>query len=705
MIFGRLFSKAKKTKASATAVEGFAELVTAHDTFAPPPARSRDMTALFNSSPRLRSIAGKVSRAVAKQPWHFEKGEGRSAKRITEHDALAFLRRGNAKLRGRKSIAATVAYLDINGEAFWVVGRDASGRPSQYAVIPPYWVQDVPDDLDGGVFRIAVHGARPYDIPARDVVMFREPDLLDPYVRGSSFALAASLEIDTDKAAATFLNSFFKNSARPDYILTGTKEAPIGRADKPRFETYIDERHRGAAKHGRPLVFTSEVKIHELGKGLRENEMTALRDQLGGVIMQLWGVPPEIFGKLESSNRATIDSADYLFAKHTLVPRLDDLQEVLEAFFEREWSTESRGLRLVYETPVAEDVAHALEVAKAFSGDMTRNEKRALAKLPPVDGGDEMPDAANATQESGGNTTQEAARGPANSGKKAVDDPAPHALCGGAMKCELTSPAPPETKAAPAVFKALSPEDIVYVSAAHADPMVAAQATAIMEEVFRSLLTTYGEELLAELEASANFAVNGEVALWLQERGSRLIGQINDTTAKELRASLVEGVAANEAVEELAARVNDVFAAASKTRAAMIGRTEATAVTGFGSLVAAKQGGFGEKEWMSSEDQVVRDSHEKLDGTRVATELPFTTADGLAAMHPGGFGVAKEDAECRCAMRPVLPAEKTLKTAGDFRAFQREKWEIAAAYIEKKARAIFDAQKEVALVQLQRATA
>jgi hypothetical protein len=37
--------------------------------------------------------------------------------------------------------------------------------------------------------------------------------------------------------------------------------------------------------------------------------------------MQVYGIPPEKLGIVENSNRSTIDSADYLFAKSILVPQ------------------------------------------------------------------------------------------------------------------------------------------------------------------------------------------------------------------------------------------------------------------------------------------------------------------------------------------------------------------------------------------------
>ena len=183
------------------------------------------------------------------------------------------------------------------------------------------------------------------------------------------------------------------------------------------------------------------------------------------------------------------------------------------------------------------------------------------------------------------------------------------------------------------------------------------------------------------------------------------MGHVDQTTRDALRSSLVEGVAQNEAVAALTARVDEIFAAAAETRAVLIGQTEATAITGYGSLAAAKQGGFTEKRWLSSQDQVVRDTHKALNGQTVPTAAKFVSPSGATADHPGAFGVKKEDINCRCAMRPIIPGEaKAIADDPGFEDWHARAWATAATAIEKKVRMIFLAQAEVAKAELRSLT-
>ena len=53
------------------------------------------------------------------------------------------------------------------------------------------------------------------------------------------------------------------------------------------------------------------------------------------------------------------------------------------------------------------------------------------------------------------------------------------------------------------------------------------------------------------------------------------------------------------------------------------------------------------KKWLSMEDERVRSSHEMLNNEKVPVDEPFEIR-GMEAMQPGGFGVAREDINCRC---------------------------------------------------------
>lgn len=673
----------------ATGGLNFVEVLSTEPYFVPPGADTLKLIELYKTSPWVRTIVHKIGRTLAKQEWYIE---GKDDARIDDHPALDFLRAGTRKLRGRQAMALTTNYIDLVGEAFWGIGRSGAGLPVEYAVIPPHWVLDIPH-LNYPNYKIQPRLGVIYEIEPEAILHFRDVDPVDPYGRGTGMTHAAMVELDTDKQAASFMNTFFRNRARPDIIISGTETSPIGDKDRVRAEQMWQERYRGSGKVGRPFFSTKPVSVQEVGFGLRDNQIDKIREQQRSFISEFFNIPPEILGRIDTSNRATIDSADYLFSTHVIEPRLEMLLDHLEP-----WCMDEFGLKagqLTYENPAADDTQKALSIMEARPMAFTDDEFRELAGYKGLGGKHAEPPEPIAAPTPGAPGAPDGGGDPPK--PKGTD--APKEGDSGAKAI-----------AAP-VSKSLTPSDIVDVSQAHEDPQVVAQATKLFDDLFAKLLEEYGAELLDELESEVTFTVNAAVADWLMQRGSDLVGQIDATTEDALKAALVTGASDDEGLDELLARVDQIFADAADTRAELIGDTEATALTGFGSYAAAKQGGFEEKQWISSHDQAVRLSHRELDGVVVPLDTPFQSKEsGATAQFPGDFGDASEDINCRCAIRPVLPGEDT----GDGKAITGKpsfaKWHKSVrdrmkASVKAKSAAIFAAQAEVVKTHLRRTMA
>ena len=670
--------------------------------YLPPDASALTLLQLYKTSPWVRTIVGKIGKAVARQNWYLEDDNGT---RITKHPALNFIKSGSAKLPWRASIATTIMHVDLAGESYWALGRDNKGTPSSYAPMPAHWVISVPNATQD-YYIIRPRMGITFNVPKADILAFIDTDPANPYSRGASLTGAASVELSTDASASNFLDGFFKNRARPDLIVSGTEGAPLEPESAARLEMTWIEKFRGMLKQHRPFFSALPLNIQEVGSGLRDNEVTDVRKDLRDVVSQIYGIPPEILGRIDSSNRATIDAADYLFAAHTLSPRLEMLGDVLEVFLEDEFNLSARGLSLKFDTPVKEDVKTRLSVMQAQEQAFTPNEFRVAAGLKPLDlegfddpieapqppvmfglkpdtGEDDKPD---------GDPPDDAGDDGAPAGSKAALAEIVKAAVTSALadqaSAEASKPAEAVTAAPTAneaiaelvqtlkdavapkplpvavdpapvvVAKTLTPGDIVSVSDAIDDPSVVAEASKLMEQIMNRLLDTYGAELLEQLESDVDFQVNGEVAQWLIDKASSLIGDVNDTTQAALAKSLVEGASNSEDVDALMQRVDDLFAAAAETRVTMIGDTVATALTGFASLSAGKQANLSEKTWITSHDQIVRQSHAAMDGQVRSMDGLFRSPRGGEAQFPGDFGEAAEDINCRCAMRPLLPGEK-----------------------------------------------
>lgn len=87
------------------------------------------------------------------------------------------------------------------------------------------------------------------------------------------------------------------------------------------------------------------------------------------------------------------------------------------------------------------------------------------------------------------------------------------------------------------------------------------------------------------------------------------------------------------------------------TKATRVVRTEAHRVMEQGRQdsrdYADAHGVVTTKEWLSGADERVRDTHRRLSGVKKRNDEYFEASGGRALV-PGGFGIAREDINCRC---------------------------------------------------------
>ena len=124
-----------------------------------------------------------------------------------------------------------------------------------------------------------------------------------------------------------------------------------------------------------------------------------------------------------------------------------------------------------------------------------------------------------------------------------------------------------------------------------------------------------------------------------------------------------------------------------------IARTEGMRVTAQATyeaqLKVKEQGMDVKKVWDATLDRKTRPSHRYLDGTMIDLEDKFVV-NGHSALHPLGFGVAKEDINCRCVLLEKIVMEDddpsftkmqgemneimTFKDAKDYDQYKKSFW-------------------------------
>jgi len=179
------------------------------------------------------------------------------------------------------------------------------------------------------------------------------------------------------------------------------------------------------------------------------------------------------------------------------------------------------------------------------------------------------------------------------------------------------------------------------------------------QEIARVLLPTYRIILQRSLlEAYRTIDLDAGIdPKRIQEAANaeviRMTRQIQATTSDQVAAILQDGFSQGASIAEI--QTNLVQSSAfSPQRALTIARTEATRLANQGAAdgyrEAERLGIELEKQWLHSRDEKVRDSHRELETKGwIPLNAPFESRGSLADV-PGGFGVAREDINCRCTI-------------------------------------------------------
>ncbi len=379
----------------------------------PPRRGTADLLAAYSTMPWLRAVTQRISDATADIQWrlfairrrlpgqspdepplgrflscpaiahryswrerqkllHTHRNAGELVE-IIDHPLLTMLQHGNAYHTGRVIRRLQQIYIDLTGEYFFLIERDATlNIPIALWPLPTHWVQDTPTPTNE-VFMVRL-GATMAEIPRTEIIWAVEPDPLNPYGRGTGITQTLGDELETHEYAAKHLKNHFFNRARPDfiaYVKPSANESEVSKRTLLKLkQAWLDE-HQGFWKSFKPHFINRELKIHEFVQDFRKQQVLPIMEFERNTIIQVYGLPPEIFGILESSNRSTIDAADFLFTKYAVLPRMEFQREVLQQSLVPEYDDR---LILDFDSPVTEDRDHTLKVAQAAPWTLKMND-------------------------------------------------------------------------------------------------------------------------------------------------------------------------------------------------------------------------------------------------------------------------------------------------------------------------------------------
>lgn len=668
----------------------------------PPLRGTPELLAAYSSLPRIRAVVDRISGSVASTPWkayrtrrgartqvlgHLRAGtaglRAKSMKALQDdaeleeipgHPSLDFLNRRNAMMSGSQIRQVMQIHLELVGETFGIIERSMRNWPSELWPVPPHWAKRLPTpDQPSYDFRGPNWFSPPVQI--EDVLWMRHPDPQNPYARGSGIGRTLANEIDADEYAAQTTSHRFFNQGTPETIISLEGMQDEG---AKMFQQRLANEARGFKKVARPFVTNAKLNVQKLSADFVDLDLVSLREFEAKVFLQTFGIPPEVMGYLENSNRATITVAAQHYATYVLVPRLSLIEETHNDILVPQFGDD--GVVLLYENPIPADWDFELDAAKAFSYAFSIDELRAFGGKPPLENGagdlHPLPFAVS-FGEIAATDGQDA---PAEDDIP-VEDPADEQ--------EEDPTVDDEESDAEKAWHVKDGRSAQIADAADSDDLTEPTKKVWSDQMGRWIDRESGRFSSVDVEHLKQLAVRH-----VEQFGGDRMDQVNQSTKRRLRKELAEGIRGGETPEELADRVRGVYKTAYGSRALMIAKTEVARSSNWASREVQKAGGVTRREWVAQPD--ARDAHAEMDGQEVGIDEAFVAPSGERTMYPGGFGVAELDANCRCSTRPIK-AKATRRAEWKQHSKHARPWEKAA---EKALKAGFKAQESQVLAKL-----
>ena len=679
-----------------------------------PNRASAEMPKLYGQSPRLDPVRYIARTCASEELKLYKKSDyrknGENAEVIGEHELYDLLDHPIStfpELDGWTLRYMTFAYIDLVGECGWLKVREGR-KIIALLPIPKAWIIEKPT-LNNHFYHITPYGSMGgviLTVPSEDFIYFKDVDLNDPYGNGKGMSESIADELETDEYASKYQKNFFFNDATPPYVVTGYQGNEQG-AD--RLKQSLREKIGGFRKAREPAILTGAMDIKPLGIAPKELDMVESRKFLRDECLQHYQIPPEAFGIVENSNRATIESSLYLAQKNVFVPRLKMFERVLNNQLLNEYDDlmcrhdihiiEDKELQLrIYQFGVQNGCITKEQYCEQFGINPNPEEGHyimpASSVIVPVGEEFDLSDIPLPEEEK-----PEEEPKPDEDKKKALTGSAGRVLNQKKERDEWhtkiwndfdTKARNKETMFVTAIKKiAKKQAGDILEAIGQLKEVNDASVNNLCNDYFqkecneavkRGLAKCWLESMNAGREVAKN-ALEGKKDItvisdliienyafnkWVEKYGLAKSTELNQTTKRELlkklRKTLAEGMTESmpKLKKQLQESAKDVFEELSNTRAYLIARTEAGSSVNVGQLATYKATGIERKEWLSTLDDRTRESHLQMDGVIANIDDTFEvenlTEGGIDNMlYPlDPNGSAGNVCNCRCTIAPII---------------------------------------------------
>lgn len=312
----------------------------------------------------LWQIIDLLSTSTAAVNWHMYRinRDGRRVYGAAEdertevitHPALNLLNNPNPFMTRNELVQRTQQFLDLIGDAFWLVEYRGRMPIGLWPIIPTLMEErrDPEEFLIGWWYR-QPDGTRK-ELKLNQVIHFQVPNPSNMW-RGSSVVRSILTNLEAMHFATAFNRNMFANDATPGGVLQA--DNPVSGPELEQLTDTWRAAHQGVGNASRVAVLANGVKWVSVTPTMRDMMFTDLINLSRDQIREAYGIHPHMLGQSSDVNRANAEAASADFARWKLVPRLDRIQQTLNKFLLPLFSGLNSPVEFSYENPVPRDAA------------------------------------------------------------------------------------------------------------------------------------------------------------------------------------------------------------------------------------------------------------------------------------------------------------------------------------------------------------
>jgi HK97 family phage portal protein len=602
--------------------------------------------------------------------------DGDDYQEILTHPFLDLMTKVNPFFNRFELWCLTVIFLELTGNAYWWLVKNPLGVPIAIWNIPAHWMQIIPSKTEFIAGYVMQQPGSPEKVPfsVEDIIHFKYPSPFSLYY-GCPPMYAAAYDVDINRELKAHGVSFLLNNATPGGVLYTDER--LGDKEYKRLRDMWNMRHKGSSNAGKIAVLEAGLKYEKTGSNLAELQFSDTSRNVRDAILAIFGVPASQLGLVEDVNRANAEANEYVYQNGTILPKLKLIEEKLN-----EKMMPIYDVNLICEfdnvVPMDKDFRLREQTEHIRAGYSSIDDERAEDGKDPYD-----------TPE----TTMPLipfSLMPAGSPKPEPVDP--NTISDEKPEDEKKSMSLYDTKAKRArkweVFIAMTTPQIKHmgnvmtrffehqhrtvsdnINKLKAYPVKAGVGVNIIfnsneeNERLRNMVRTYIEEAVKsgvalgynELNSALDWnMMSPNILRSIERRIFDLPKYVNDGTAQLLNDAIAEGVKLGESIDKIADRVNEIYNYSERFRAVRIAQTEVIGAANEGQLLSYVELGADGKEWITANDERVRESHQ-IDGQTVGVTESFTLNSGVKLQMPGErHAPVEEIVNCRCNVAPVI---------------------------------------------------